>query len=127
MFDAASVETYKQIGLSTGGLGVLAYILWQVWTKVRQQLKEDSKGQKIDDRIDSYTEKLQKTADNLITRLDTLQTQNNDLVFKSAQLSAQLAIAQSEAADLKTEVADHISRIKYLEELLMTKGISYVK
>ena len=123
MFEAV---TAQQIGLTVGGIGTIAFIVWQAWTKVRQQLKEDSKGDSIDKKIADFNNTLQQSAERLTTKLDTIQKENNDLVARCAQVSAELLIAKKEVADLTEEVEKHVARIRYLEDILKQKGVNYV-
>lgn len=123
---AAIVDIFKSFGGTVAALGVIAAVIWRSWIMVKTQMKEDSKGAKLDERLDSYTDNLQKTVDKLVTKIETLQTQNNDLVMKSAQMSAELVVAHAEAEDLKAKVEDHIARIRYLEDTLNKAGVTYV-
>lgn len=126
MLDAETLQLLQKLGIGGTSIAAIAFVIWQVYLKIRQQLKDDNKSDKIDERIDKYSLTLQATVDKLVTKIETLQNTNNDLVMRSAQLSADLSIAHKEAEDLKLEIQQHINRITYLEGVLKDKGISYV-
>jgi peptidoglycan hydrolase CwlO-like protein len=121
------LDVFQKLGIGGGSFAVIAYVIWQSWIKVRQQMKEDSKGDKIDQRIDAYSDVLQKTIDKLVTKIENLQNQNNDLVTKAAQLSAELIVAHKEIDDLQRELNAHIVRIRYLEQTLKDHGVEYAQ
>lgn len=125
--DEATLNLLKTVGISVPGIGVIAFVIWQSYLKVKQQMKEDSKGDKIDDRIDKYATNLQTTVDKLILKIDDLQKSRDSLVTQCAQLTADLTIAKHEADSLKFELTKNISRNQYLEGLLKDKGINYVQ
>jgi hypothetical protein len=120
-------ELFKTLGLGGSSIAVIAYVLWQLFIKIKGQMKEDSKGDKIDDRIDKYSATLQQTIDKLVIRIDDMQKVRDDLVVRSAQLAADLGVAKTECAALKIEVDAYIERVKYLEGILDEKGINYVQ
>ena len=86
------------------GLVALPYIVYKVY----QSLKQDSKGDNVDARIESFTKTLQTSLDKAITRIDSLNVERTGLVAENAVLKAKLTIAENEIVHLR-ERLDSVS------------------
>jgi cell division protein FtsB len=85
-----------------GGLGALVALLalaYRGW----QLVKQDSRGDKVDDRVNQFTSQLSVQLDKAILRADALQAAYNQLQSQYADAIAKLAAAQARAEFLAAE------------------------
>jgi uncharacterized membrane-anchored protein YhcB (DUF1043 family) len=87
--------------LGTGAAAVLA--LLAIVYNAFKILKQDAKGDKVDDRVNQFTTQLQAQLDKAIARSDKLQVDYNSLQAEFAKVSSQLAVAQARAEFLATQ------------------------
>lgn len=96
LFDGIDLKALGGVG---GILAVLAALLY----KGVQILKQDQKGEKVDERVDKFTASLQVQLDKAIARADKINADFAALQKECAGVSAQLAAAQARAEFLAGE------------------------
>lgn len=91
-------------GSGWGGLGAAATALVFGGYKIWQTLKQDSKGDNVDARIQQFTSTLQTQLDKAIARTDVLQTSYNAVVSELASAKARAEVLAIQNGDLLREL-----------------------